>query len=212
MGFTLLAVMMGGAACTSATSQSGPGIVQPGAPGEGTRSLEGEDVSGVGQHPYTEADVAFMQGMIAHHAQALVMTNLVPESTDNETIHLLARRIDISQEDEIILMERWLESRGEEVPDPEMVAHHAAGHGALMPGMLTGAQLAELEAARGNAFDRLFLQYMIQHHVGALDMVRELFASEAGGHETEIWQFASHVDADQRVEIDRMSRLLESMQ
>ena len=211
-----VAVAVGGgcasAAGSGATATSPAPVVQPGAPGEASRAVEADAIAGAGQHPYTAADVAFMQDMIAHHAQALHMTGLVSDRTGNPAIELLARRIDISQEDEIILIEDWLEARGEAVPDPQMIRRHAAGHGQLMPGMLTAEQLSALEATRGPEFDRLFLESMIRHHQGALEMVRDLFASEGGGHETEIWQFASHVDADQRVEIDRMTRMLAAMQ
>jgi len=138
--------------------------------------------------------------MIVHHAQALVMTELVPERTDNEQIRLLARRISDSQVSEIDMMRSWLERRDEPVED----AH--AQHGAPMPGMLTDAELDSLRAARGDDFDRLFLDYMIRHHEGALTMVSDLFAAGGGG-EPEVFQLASHVDADQRAEIERMRRM-----
>lgn len=156
------------------------------------------------------ADVAFMQGMIGHHAQALVMTDLVAERTTSADLRRLALRIEVSQRDEIALMRAWLQQRGHEAPDPLAHAGHGATHDAHahMPGMLSDAQLAELRAAHGVAFERLFLQFMIQHHEGALVMVRELFASPAGGQEAEIFQFASDVDADQQMEITRMRRML----
>lgn len=156
--------------------------------------------------PHTEADVRFMQGMIPHHAQALEMSALVEERTDNRDIRLLAKRIDISQRDEIGLMGRWLQARGEEVPGEH--AHHMMGDHGLMPGMLTPAQMAQLREARGPDFDRLFLEFMISHHEGALFMVRELFSSPGAGQETEISTFASHVDADQHIEIQRMRQML----
>ncbi len=156
------------------------------------------------------ADVAFMQGMIGHHAQALVMTDLVAARTDNAELRKLALRIEVSQRDEIALMRTWLTRRGETAPDPLAHAGHDAAHAAHahMPGMLSDAQLAELRAANGTEFERLFLQFMVQHHEGALVMVRDLFASERGGQETEIFQFASDVDADQQMEIARMRRML----
>jgi uncharacterized protein (DUF305 family) len=138
--------------------------------------------------------------MIPHHAQALTMTDLVPDRTENEAIHRLARRIEVSQKDEIAVMERWLERRGETIPE----GHH---HGPLMPGMLTGEELSGLADATGDEFDRLFLEFMIRHHEGALVMVADLFSS-GGGQEAEIFQFASHVDADQRAEIARMRAML----
>jgi uncharacterized protein (DUF305 family) len=156
------------------------------------------------------ADVQFMQGMIGHHAQALVMTDLVAARTKNPELRKLALRIEVSQRDEIALMRTWLTRRGETAPDPLAHAGHDAGHAAHahMPGMLSDAQLAQLRAAKDAEFDRLFLTFMIQHHDGALVMVRELFASERGGQETEIFQFASDVDADQQMEIARMRRML----
>ena len=146
-----------------------------------------------------------MQGMISHHAQALEMTALLASRTDREEMRLLARRIELSQSDEIGMMQRWLKKRGEAVPDEH--AHHDHG-GALMPGMLTPEQMSRLEAAKGPEFDRLFLESMIKHHDGALTMVNDLFATQGAGQEPEIFAFASDVDADQRIEIDRMSGML----
>ncbi|MGH7562879.1 MAG: DUF305 domain-containing protein [Gemmatimonadota bacterium] len=148
----------------------------------------------------TKTDVRFMQGMIAHHVQALEMVELVSDRTGNEAIQRLARRIEVSQKDEIAIMERWLERRGLAVPE-------GLHHGPLMPGMLTGEELARLAAADGEEFDRLFLEYMIRHHEGALVMVEDLF-SGGGGQEVEVFQLASHVDADQRAEIARMREML----
>lgn len=152
---------------------------------------------------YSEADVRFMQGMIPHHAQALDMTGLVPERTENQNLRRLAQRIEISQRDEIARMRRWLETRGEAVPGE----HH---HGPLMPGMLTEGEMAQLSAARGVEFDRLFLELMIHHHEGALVMVDDLFTTDGAGQEAEIFLFASHVDGDQRAEIARMRSMLNS--
>jgi uncharacterized protein (DUF305 family) len=161
---------------------------------------------------YTEADVRFMQHMIAHHRQAVEMTGLVAARSASDDVRRMAQRIEASQEDELRQMERWLQARGEALPAAH--AHH--GHGAAgrpaMPGMLTDAQLAELAVARGEAFDSLFLELMIFHHEGALVMVEELFATPGAGQDTEIFQFASHVDSDQRIEIDRMRRLLSTLQ
>ncbi|HEX6132458.1 MAG TPA: DUF305 domain-containing protein [Longimicrobiales bacterium] len=152
------------------------------------------------------ADVRFVHGMIAHHAQAILMTDMVATRAEHEQIRLLARRIDVSQKDEIRMMRRWLERRGEPVPDSTAHAQHA-----VAPGMLTSEQLRTLSATTGVAFDRLFLEQMIRHHEGALTMVAELFAS-GGGQEPELFQVASHIDADQRAEIARMRRLLESIE
>jgi uncharacterized protein (DUF305 family) len=149
----------------------------------------------------TDADVRFVQEMIHHHAQALEMTELVADRAESAQLERLALRIEISQVDEIARMRRWLERRGEEAP-----GGHA--HGALMPGMLTAEQMASLAAARGAEFDRLFLELMIQHHEGALVMVRELHAGGAGPQEPELFQLVSHIDADQRAEIARMRGML----
>ena len=164
--------------------------------------------------PYTAADVSFMQGMIAHHGQALDMTALVPARSSNATLGILADRIEQTQLNEIQRMRQWLEARGETAPDPGSYREHAAGHeghGGHMPGMLTPAQMAELAAASGTAFDRLFLEYMIRHHEGALTMVAELQAA-GGGLEAEIYRFAADVDADQRAEIARMQSMLTGIQ
>lgn len=172
------------------------------------RAEEGAAARSGASPRHTEADTRFMQGMIAHHRQALVMTALVPERTGNRDIHLLAERIEVSQTDEIRQMERWLQSRGETLPDPGMHEHIAMGHGALMPGMLTAEAIARLEAARGPDFDRIFLESMIRHHEGALEMVGRLLATPGSGQEVDVFRFASDVDADQRIEIERMQRML----
>jgi uncharacterized protein (DUF305 family) len=156
---------------------------------------------------HTAADVRFMQGMIAHHGQAVTMAALVPGHSRRADMRLLAERIDVSQKDEIAMMRRWLTKRGAEVPDPSAHQHHAGGD-ALMPGMLTEAELAQLGQASGAEFDRLFLTFMIRHHEGALTMVAGLFASRGAAQEPEIFSFASEVDADQRAEIARMRAML----
>jgi uncharacterized protein (DUF305 family) len=147
--------------------------------------------------------------MIGHHAQALEMCALLSTRTSHEGMRLLARRIEISQADEIRMMQEWLKSRGQEVPSEH--AHHA--HGAtLMPGMLTPDEMQRLADSNGAEFDRLFLEFMIKHHAGALIMVNELFSQPAAGQEPEIFAFASDVDADQRMEIDRMGAMLKERQ
>ncbi len=188
-------------------------MVQPGAPGEATRDLDPAALPELAGVDHTSADVRFMQGMIPHHAQALRMTALVPGRTRDDGFRRMALRMEISQTDEIDLMSRWLRSRGERVPPSAALAH--GGHvpdGAMphMPGMLSPEQMARLEAAEGETFERLFLEYMIQHHQGALTMVRQLFSTPGGGQETEVFRFASDVDADQGIEIRRMGRMLEA--
>ena len=200
------AACLAAAACRPGPPRAAAPIVQPGAPGDAPRAIgaaQASDTSGV---RYTAADVRFVQGMIGHHAQALDMTALVPSRTTRPDLRLLAKRIDVSQRDEIGMMEAWLTHRGEAVPGPH--AHHGGG-AALMPGMLTQEQMAQLAAATGPAFETLFLEYMIQHHQGALTMVKELFATPGAGQEADIFAFASDVDSDQRMEIDRMTAMLE---
>jgi len=163
---------------------------------------------------FTDADVRFMTAMIAHHAQALVMSRLAPSREASSSIQTLAARIINAQNDEIATMQRWLRDRNQPVPGVhgvETPMAHGAGHGALMPGMLTPEQMAELEKARGAAFDRLFLTYMIQHHRGAVTMVRELFSTDGAGQDEEVFKFASDAQVDQSTEIARMELMLEEL-
>jgi uncharacterized protein (DUF305 family) len=211
-----------GAACRSAGSMAGntpatpsspaagsPGLIQPGAPGQPGRSVSVADSTDLSKVQFTPADVKFMQGMIGHHRQAIEMAALLPTRTSREDMKLLAKRIEVSQLDEIEMMQGWLKSRGQAVPDPH--AHHQ--HDAvLMPGMLSPEQMTQLTAAHGVQFDRLFLEGMIRHHAGALTMVRELFASPGAGQDSDIFAFASDVEADQQMEIDRMGGLLKELQ
>lgn len=164
---------------------------------------------------FTEADVHFMTGMIGHHAQALVMVSLAPERAASSAIRTLAARIENSQKDEIALMQRWLRDRGQKVPEVHIegttLRVHGADHAMHMPGMLTDAQIRELAAARGAEFDRLFLKYMIQHHQGAVGMVRELFSTDGAGMDEEASKLAADVHVDQITEINRMQRMLDAM-
>ncbi|HEV3051173.1 MAG TPA: DUF305 domain-containing protein [Longimicrobium sp.] len=160
-------------------------------------------------HPWTEADVRFMSNMIGHHAQAIEMSRLAPERAGGNNIRILAERIIAAQEDEIATMQQWLRDRGEPVPDVH--AGHHAGHGALMPGMATPEQMARLAAARGPAFDLLFLNLMIHHHQGAVGMVSELFSSYGAGQDETVFKFASDVNVDQATEIARMQKMLEGL-
>lgn len=188
-----------------ARGQPGPQIVQPGAPGEPSRVIDARRASDLSRIQPTAADVAFMQGMIGHHAQALEMTDLLSSRTASEDMRKLAQRIDVSQSDEIKMMQEWLTRHGAALPDPH--AHHMAG-ARLMPGMLTADEMSRLAAAKGLTFDRLFLELMIKHHDGALTMVKELLATPGAGQESDIFAFASDVEADQRMEIDRMRAML----
>src|SRR5438552_18032738 len=150
-----------------------------------------------------------MQGMIHHHAQALDMTALLATRTNSDDMKKLAQRIEISQADEIKMMQRWLEVRHQDVPSEH--AHHMAG-ASLMPGMLTPEEMDRLAATKGAEFDRLWLQSMIKHHDGALIMVDDLFATPGAGQESEIFAFASDVIADQKAEMDIMAAMLEELQ
>jgi uncharacterized protein (DUF305 family) len=156
------------------------------------------------------ADVAFMAGMIHHHAQAIEMVALMAGRTKTPVLTSLGERINVSQKDEIAMMQQWLRDHGEAVPDPLAHAHMNMDMGKqpMMPGMLSKAQMSGLAKAQGAAFDRLFLTGMIQHHTGALTMVRELFAANGAAQNTAVFRFASDVDADQRAEITRMRALL----
>ena len=191
--------------CRTGDTGAGPAIVQPGAPGQQSKVIGAAAAADLSKVSFTPADVRFMQGMIGHHSQALEMTAIVREHSTNEGLRALALRIEVSQADEIKMMQDWLTSRGQALPDPH--AHHQAG-AALMPGMLTPAEMAQLAAARGAELGRLFLQLMIKHHEGALTMVRELLATPGAGQEPDVFAFASDVDADQRMEIDRMRAAL----
>lgn len=183
-------------------------LLQPGAPGAETRSITADKAADLSKVGFTAADVRFMQGMIGHHSQAIEMAALVPTRTVSEDMKRLALRIDLSQADEIAMMKRWLTDRGQTLPDPH--AHHHPG--GMMPGMLTVEEMAALAAAKGTEFDRLFLSGMIKHHEGALTMVQDLYGAGGGaGQESDIYGFAADVDADQRMEIDRMRGLLSTV-
>ena len=153
-----------------------------------------------------DPDVRFMHHMTMHHAQALEMTSLVPSRNASQGLGLLAERIDVSQKDEIALMRRWLERRGKPLPPTGEHAMHMA-----MPGILTGAEMARLRAARGSEFERLFLELMIKHHEGALTMVAELLGSQGAAQDSELYALVSDIEADQRAEIARMQSMLRAM-
>jgi len=164
------------------------------------------------RNPYVAADVAFMQGMIGHHAQAIAMARLAPTQGAAAAVRTLAARIINAQGDDIALMQNWLRDRGQEVPEANPLGMKmrmdGMEHMMLMPGMLSAAQMQELAAARGEAFDRLFLTYMIQHHQGAVSMVQRLFATDGAGQDDVVFKFASDVNVDQTTEIARMQLML----
>jgi uncharacterized protein (DUF305 family) len=187
-----------------------PVVVQPGAPGKPSKSLPPDTKAKL--PPRSRADVEFMQGMIMHHAQAVEMTALIASHTENKNLRALGARISSSQSDEIKLMKRWLATRGEplSMEMPGMSGMNASGGTmALMPGMLSAAQMEALRHAKGAEFDRLFLTGMIQHHNGALTMVKDLFDTAGSGQDAELFNFATDADNSQRAEIKIMQSMLE---
>jgi uncharacterized protein (DUF305 family) len=192
-------------ASAAGASPAQPPIVQPGAPGAPSHVISAEKAADLSKVEYTGADIKFMQGMIGHHQQAIEMVALVTTHSRSEDLKKLALRIDLSQEDEIKMMQRWLADRGQQVPDRNAMHMHGA---MLMPGMLTADEMRQLSEANGDTFDRLFLEGMIKHHGGALTMVHDLFGTPGAAQESEIFAFASDVEADQRMEIDRMGAML----
>jgi uncharacterized protein (DUF305 family) len=192
---------------------SQPVIVQPGAPGQSSKILPASTRAQL--PPRSSKDVEFMQGMIMHHAQAVEMTALIEARTENKALRSLGSRISHSQSDEMNFMKRWLELRGEpimmpmkgmegmDMSDMDMSTHHM-----LMPGMLTKKQMNALKAAKGAEFDRLFLTGMIQHHGGALVMVKDLYDTAGAGQDAELFNFATDVDSGQRAEIRIMETML----
>jgi uncharacterized protein (DUF305 family) len=189
----------------AAGGQEHPPIIQPGAPGEPGRQISAEEASDLAGILITEADVVFMQGMISHHAQALTMTAFVASRSIGEDLRALAKRIELSQKDEIEMMQEWLRSNGREAA--ALDAH--SGHDAvLMPGMLTAEEMSRLEHAPASEFDRLFLELMISHHQGALVMVDDLLDNPGAAQESTVFAFTSDITADQSMEIDRMAAMI----
>lgn len=180
-------------------------IIQPGAPGQPGRVITAEEAADLAAIQYSAGDVMFLQGMISHHAQAMEMSALVDARTNREPMQLLAQRISLSQEDEISMMQDWLEERGLDVPTTE--AHHSDDFN-LMPGMLSTEDMTLLEQSDGNEFDRLFLEFMIEHHEGALEMVDNLLDQQGAAQEPILYAFTSDVTSDQSAEIDRMDSML----
>jgi uncharacterized protein (DUF305 family) len=213
-GMMLAASMPAGFVCcisrAQQANQTAPVVVQPGAPGKPSKTLPPSTRATL--PPRSQADVEFMQGMIMHHSQAVEMTALIPSHTENKELRSLGARISSSQSDEIKFMRRWLAARGESVsmstpgmPSMDMSPQPMA----LMPGMLTPAQMDSLRKARGAEFDHLFLTGMIQHHNGALTMVKDLFDTAGAGQDAELFNFATDADNSQRAEIKIMQNMLE---
>lgn len=206
-----------------------PPIFNPGAPGSASRVVSAAEAAELGRTTFTGDDVRFMQHMIVHHAQAVEMVNLLQIHGSDPAVRLLGRRIALGQEAEIALMREWLDERGQPLemtgmhaghgggdhggPDPSAHAGHAmpASDTPLMPGMLSPARMQALAAARGRAFDRLFLEGMILHHQGALDMVEELLSVAGAAQDPMLSDFTTSVVADQSAEILRMQSLLSDL-
>jgi uncharacterized protein (DUF305 family) len=204
----------------------GVSIVQPGAPGHSNKTLTPETATAPPRKP-SDADVKFMQGMIMHHSQAVEMTELLKTRTHDTEVQALGKRISISQTDEMRFMKEWLTERGEPLSEPgsmnktgNMAGIDMAGMDhdhmdmtmPMMPGMLTKEQMKALAAATGPAFDHLFLTGMIQHHTGALTMVKDLFRVPGAGQDPRLFDFASDVDNTQQAEIDIMRHMLKEKQ
>lgn len=211
-----LAALVGMSGCTSSEpdppSPTGTApVVQLGAPGEGNRVLgadEVQDLAGATTEA-SDSDIAFVRDMVPHHQQALEMTSLAERNGAGRDVRLLAERMSVSQTDEVAQLQQWLEDQGPLPPDDH--GRHGGDHDALMPGMLTDAQMSALADARGPEFDRLFLTSMIAHHQGALAMVEDLLSRPDGGRDVWVGQFARGVDSDQRIEIARMTSVLQSL-
>jgi uncharacterized protein (DUF305 family) len=206
------------------TDSATPVVVQPGAPGKPSRKLPPSTRATL--PPRSHADVEFMQGMIMHHSQAVEMTALISSHTENKDLRSLGARISSSQSDEIKFMQHWLAARGEPVsmpmkdaimeamsgmPDKDLPSHMSRQPGAVMPGMLTPDQMEALRKAKGAEFDHLFLTGMIQHHNGALTMVKDLFDTAGAGQDAEVFNFATDADNTQRAEIRIMQTMLENL-
>ena len=207
----LLALSMGACHATASKASRGetePTLIQPGAPGAPSHPITAAQATDLSNVQVTKADIEFMQGMIHHHLQAIDMTDLLARNTQSEDMRKLGLRMSLSQSDEIKMMRHWLEVRGQIPPGDH--ANHMPG-APMMPGMLSAEEMTKLAAANGREFDILFLQGMIKHHIGALTMVDGLFKTDGAGQQSEIFAFATDVEADQRADIDRMTGMLAEM-
>jgi uncharacterized protein (DUF305 family) len=212
MAVTLLAIA---SACQSAPHASPAVAIAPGAGVVTAGSAAAIAAADKAAAAFAPADVEFMQGMIPHHAQAVVMARWAQTHGARGDVRVLCQRIAIAQTDEIHMMRRWLADRNQDVPDSTSMRHvmkmNGMTHEVLMPGMLTDDELHALDQARGSAFDRLFLTGMMRHHQGAIDMVHELFAHGDAGHDETVFRFATDVEADQTAEIHKMQLMLETV-
>ena len=198
--------------CLGLLALAGPARAQ--SPAQPTNKIY-QTPPGLGQFPYSDADIEFMSGMIPHHAQAVIMAGWAQSHGARDAVRILCERIVVGQGDEIAMMQLWLSDRGLPVPDAKAtkmkMMMNGVEHEMLMAGMLTDAQMKELDAARGPEFDRLFLRYMIQHHEGAVSMVKELFDTPGAAQDPSVFKLASDVSADQTTEIARMRKMLATM-
>ena len=219
-GIATIIVVMAASACATASPQpptgtATPVVAQPVINPESEAAAIAQAKADSLRHPYTAADVHFMSGMIHHHAQAIVMARWAPTHGASPAVQRLCDRIINAQQDEILTMQSWLRDRRQPVPDATATGMKmnmgGMEHEMLMPGMLTDEQMKQLDAARGPEFDRLFLTYMIQHHKGAVSMVKDLFDSYGAGQDEVVFKFASDVNVDQTTEIARMEKLLVSV-
>jgi uncharacterized protein (DUF305 family) len=220
----LLSLISVTALCQDSKTSTGVTIVQPGAPGQSNKTLTPETANAPLRKP-SKADVEFMQGMIMHHSQAVEMTELLRTRSKDKEVQALGKRISISQTDEMAYMKQWLTDRGEPLAEHssmdmagmdmagmDHMDHMNMGAMPMMPGMLTPEQMKALTAATGPEFDHLFLTGMIQHHTGALTMVKDLFKSPGAGQDPQLFDFASDVDNTQQAEIDIMRHMLKEKQ
>ncbi|MEI9977898.1 MAG: DUF305 domain-containing protein [Edaphobacter sp.] len=212
----VLCAMVASSQQTPSAPQSAPAIIQPGAPGTGNKTLSNAaaTASEAPKAP-SKADVDFMQGMIMHHNQAVEMTELLKTRTKDPAIMELGKKIDVSQTDEMRWMKQWLTDRGLPISGDPMAGMDMKGMDMsmpMMPGMLTAAQMDALRKASGPEFDHLFLTGMMQHHSGALQMVKDLFANPGAGQDPQLFDFASDVDNTQQAEIDIMRHMLKERQ
>jgi uncharacterized protein (DUF305 family) len=193
-----LLVLIAAAGCARGPAYSGPRV----------------DRAPIG-FPYTEADVHFMSGMIPHHAQAIKIAGWALTHSTTPAVKVLAERIIVAQQDEILIMQNWLRDRGKPVPAADAthlrMKMDGMEHDMLMPGMLNAEDLARLDRARGVEFDRLFLQSMIKHHEGAVTMVNELQKTGGAGQDETVFKLTSDIYADQTTEIDRMQKILAAL-
>lgn len=210
--FVLAVLVAAGAACHAASTNVSASTAPPPASAQGEAAAIAKARADSIRYPYTAADVHFMQGMIAHHSQAIAMASWAPSHDAGSSVRILSERIINAQQDEIATMQQWLSDRHQTVPEakagPMKMMMNGKEQEMLMPGMLTAEQMHQLDLARGPEFDRLFLTDMIQHHKGAVSMVQDLFGTYGAAQDELTFKFASDVNVDQTTEIARMEKML----